>query len=59
MKNKGETLLHIALKFKNTHEFTKEYLSKHPEGLNEKRANKYEGQTPLHVAIVKGNIKAV
>lgn len=58
-KNNGETLLHIALKFKNTHEFTKEYLSKHPKGLKEKRANKYKGQTPLHVAIVKGNIKAV
>uniref|UniRef100_A0A8W8JHQ6 Uncharacterized protein n=1 Tax=Magallana gigas TaxID=29159 RepID=A0A8W8JHQ6_MAGGI len=26
-KNKGETLLHIALKFKNTHEFIKEYLT--------------------------------
>lgn len=58
-KNNGETLLHIALKFKNTHEFTKEYLSKHPKGLKEKRANKYKGQTPLHVAIVKGNIKVV
>lgn len=36
-KNKGETLLHIALKFKNTHEFIKEYLSKHPKGVKEKR----------------------
>lgn len=39
-KNNGETLLHIALKFKNTNEFTKEYLRKHPKGLTEKRANK-------------------
>lgn len=36
-KNKGETLLHIALKLKNTHEFIKEYLSKHPKGVKEKR----------------------
>lgn len=35
-KNKGETLLHIALKFKNTHEFIKEYLSKHPKGRKRK-----------------------
>lgn len=60
-KSNGETLLHIALKFKNTHKFITEYLSKRPYDLMEKRAcrKKYEGQTPLHVAIVKGNTKAV
>lgn len=51
--------MHIALKLKKNHEFIKEHLSKHPKGVKEKRANKYKGQTPLHVAIVKGYIKAV
>lgn len=39
-KNKGETLLHIALKFKNTHEFIKEYLSKHPKGVKKREEKK-------------------
>lgn len=37
MKNKGEILLYIVLKFKNIYEFIKEYLSKYFKGVKGKR----------------------
>lgn len=56
-----ETLLHIALKFRNTHEFVKKILEQNHKYLEELRnqSNNFKGQTLLHVAIAKGNLKAV
>lgn len=58
---KGETLLHIALKFTETLGSVKKYLAKNQDHLLEQRDSDdyYRGQTPLHVAIVKGNFSAV
>lgn len=86
---KGESLLHLALKFKKTKNFIKTII-KHNRSLlmeqrseysmkkrvcqslleklrrifstkkdTEKERSPYEGQTPLHVAIAKGNYRAV
>lgn len=82
---KGESLLHIALKFNNTNTFVKTVIKKNRSFLMEQRSecymkkrvcqslvgklkrilfkekerSPYEGQTPLHVAIAKGNYEAV
>lgn len=58
---KGETLLHIALKFPETLGSVEKYLAKNQDHLKEQRDSDeyYKGQTPLHVAIVKGNFSAV
>lgn len=58
---KGETLLHIAMKYTETLDSVKKYLAKYRDHLKEHRDTdeSYKGQTPLHVAIVKGNVSAV
>lgn len=58
---KEESLLHLAMKSTETLKCVKKIIQYNPEILLEKR-NKdenFKGQTPLHVAIVNGNIKAV
>lgn len=61
VKYKGETLLHIALKFTETLGSVEKYLANNPNDVKEQRDSDeyYKGQTPLHVAIVKGNLFAV
>lgn len=58
---KGETLLHIAMKYTETLGSVEKYLAKYRDHLKEERDSdqSYKGQTPLHVAIVKGNFSAV
>lgn len=88
-QSKGESLLHLALKFKKTNTFVRTiirqkrsllmeqrsecYMKKKvcqspleklrrifsTEKDTEKERSPYEGQTPLHVAIAKGNYRAV
>lgn len=60
-KMKGESLLHLALKSINSFTFVEKIIQHNPEILMEKRTEdkEFEGQTPLHVAIVNGNVKAV
>lgn len=57
----GETLLHTALKFYRTTEIAKKIMSSYPKLLlNERDDNSgFEGQTPVHVAVVQGNVPAV
>lgn len=57
----GESLLHLALKSTETLKCVEKIIENNPNILMEKRKNDkhYQGQTPLHVAIVNGNIKAV
>lgn len=51
VKYKGETLLHIALKFTETLGSVEKYLANNPNDLKEQRDSDeyYKGQTPLHV----------
>ena len=59
----GETLLHKALKFNKTSDFAEQFMNSYPELLQKDRGDKgsvgFEGQTPLHVAIVRGSLKSV
>lgn len=60
-KFNGESLLHLALKSTETLKCVEKIIQYNPEILMEKRedAEDFKGQTPLHVAIVNGNITAV
>lgn len=57
----GESLLHLALKSTKTLKCVEKIIQYNPKILTETRedAEDFKGQTPLHVAIVNGNITAV
>ena len=58
---KGETLLPIALMYEKTAELCKTIIKLMPDVLVKDRKNypDFKGQTPLHVAIVKGKLENV
>lgn len=61
IKYNGESLLHLALKSTDTLKCVEKIIQCNSDILLESRQENedYKGQTPLHVAIVNGNIKAV
>ncbi|KAK3087062.1 hypothetical protein FSP39_001155 [Pinctada imbricata] len=60
-EGEGETLLHVAVKYQDDNYFVEYLINECPLLLKKARemSSDFHGQTPLHVAITKGNLGAV